>query len=439
MKNELFGTDGIRSQVGVFPLDEASTINLGSILGILFQKSRILIGRDTRESSEFVESLLCRGLSGRANVFSIGVIPTPGLSYITREHGFDYGIMISASHNLYTDNGLKIFSRTGEKIPEKIEKEIEKLFRTQSHVLPQAPRVTPVDSSDDYRRFLLENGSGIGDEHFKIVLDCANGAASSYGPEMFGKLGFGTIPIHWLPNGRDINDQCGSTSPESLQERVIRERADLGIAFDGDADRAIFVDPQGRILDGEHSIFAISQLLAETEKNFNHVVVGTVMDNLGLEKALTDRGMIFTRTHVGDKFVYRKMKRTGAILGGEQCGHTILRNLQATGDGMLTAIFFLKALQRLKITAADICDSLKLFPQKLLSIPIRLKMEIKKWPALNQLIREFNERYGSDSRLLIRYSGTEPKIRIMIESRDPEVIDRQMEKFGSLIKSEIGV
>ena len=290
MKNELFGTDGIRSQVGVFPLDEASTVKLGNILGILFRNSRILIGRDTRESSEFVENLLCRGLSGQVKIFSIGIIPTPGLSLLTRTLGFDSGIMISASHNLYTDNGIKIFDRTGEKIPEKIEKQIEQLFRITLRSVSQTPRITPCDRSGEYRRFLLENGSGIGNGRFKIVIDCANGAASQYGPEVFGKLGFDVLPIHWRPNGRNINAQCGSTSPESLREKVLRERADLGIAFDGDADRVIYVDSLGRILDGEHSIFAIARLLAETETKFNRVVVGTVMDNLGLEKALAGRG-----------------------------------------------------------------------------------------------------------------------------------------------------
>ena len=306
-------------------------------------------------------------------------------------------------------------------------------------------------------------------------MDCANGAVFEIAPEVFKETGFDIEVIGASPDGRNINEQCGSTYPENLKEKVLFHEADLGIAFDGDGDRVIFADNKGHILDGDHTLYAISRYLLETaghrdvskpgnneinqkflrgsrgqyfqkappgrrrqEINFNKIVVGTVMGNLGLEKALAGLGLEYLRTGVGDRNVYREMKRTGSIIGGEQSGHTILGFLQGTGDGILTALYFLKALFYLDLEPAELFNRLPLFPQVTRSIKVREKKNLDDWPELKEKTAEFENKYGKNSRLLVRYSGTEPKIRIMIESEQESIISENLEKFTGLIKSEIG-
>jgi phosphoglucosamine mutase len=449
-KSKLFGTDGIRQQVGRFPLDDHSIAKLGRAIGTLIPGSKIIIGRDTRESGQHIEALIAAGISSTSNQCRItraGIIPTPGLSFITQHSDFDYGIMITASHNPYTDNGIKIFSGDGEKIPEKMESQLEDIFfRSQDSwsSVPQKPPIkdTSPETTEGYRHFLSTHAAnGITGTPLKIVIDCAHGATYEMAPLIFREAGLEPVIIHAEPDGKNINRECGSTHLEPLKKTLISQNADLGIAFDGDGDRVLFTDSSGRLLDGDYTLFMLSQyfLHTRTHKDFNKIVVGTVMGNLGLEKSLEQLGITYIRTPVGDRYVYREMKNRHSILGGEQSGHTILRSFQKTGDGILTALYFLKATAYLGIKPAELFEQLLLYPQVTKNIKIREKKDLGQWDQLNEMIAAFHSRYGNNSRLLVRYSGTEPKIRIMMESEHRAIIDENIGKFEHLIKSTIGV
>ncbi len=438
-ENKLFGTDGIRAKVGDFPFDDNSILKIGNSIGKLFIDSNILIGRDTRISGSFFEHLIASGIAENAKISSLGIIPTPGLSYIVNHSNFDYGIMITASHNPYFYNGIKIFKSNGEKISEKKEKEIEDIFFSRKQTSSCGLNLIDEENlKKGYEEFLTRVAGDIGNNEIKLVIDCANGATFEIAPMMFRKLGFETILINANPDGKNINLHCGSTDLEDLKKKTINENADLGIGFDGDGDRVIFIDNQGNILDGDYTLFVLSEFLSKYERDFNKVVVGTMMSNLGLEDALKKKGINFLRTMIGDKNVYKEMKSYDSILGGEQSGHIILRNFQKTGDGILTTIFFIKSLLNLGLKPSDIYKKLDLYPQKTVSVFVREKKLLEGWKELNDMIEKFNDKYGKYSRLLIRYSGTEPKIRIMIESKSIDVINNNMENFVNFIKSNIG-
>lgn len=440
----MFGTDGIRGTVGLFPLDEASLVKLGNAIGRILNPVSIIIGRDTRESGHDIENALAAGLPNRTDVYFSGVVPTPGLSYLTGREGFEYGIMITASHNPYTDNGIKILNREGEKISDELEHEIEDYFFDMKQ-----PQKNDVSRREDlslperYRDFLSRYLPVI--EHprpdWRLVVDCANGATYELAPRIFVDSGFDVQFLSRQPDGRNINLNCGSTYMENLQETVIREKADLGIAFDGDGDRVLFVDSLGRILNGDYTLNTIADLFLKYpgENDFNGVVVGTIMSNLGLEKALQQKGIRFLRTPVGDRYVYKEMQQTDAVLGGEQSGHTILRGYQKTGDGILTTLFFLKALLNSNLDPADIFQQMRLYPQAIRSIVIKEKRDLDQWQELRRMIDRFNEDHGKNSRIVVRYSGTEPKIRVMIESEVEEVLDESIRRFEEFITSSIGV
>lgn len=442
----LFGTDGIRAEFGRPPLDEPSLLRLGTVIGRLFPGARFLIGRDPRPSGLPIEELLGRSLGADCRIQSAGIIPTPGLAYLTRHHGFDFGIMISASHNPHQDNGIKLFSGRGEKISSALEKKIATLFHASPSPTPPAatararrPAITPLAEKQEYLRFLVSQGRPLAGTRMKLIADLANGAARGIMPDVFRELGIKGECINDRADGRHINDQCGSTQPDACRRQVLAAHADLGISFDGDADRAVFVTGQGRLMDGDYSLLVIARDMINRQPAFNRIVVGTIMSNIGLEKILSEDGIRLVRSPVGDSRVYWRMKRQGAILGGEPSGHTILRHLHTTGDGILTAIVFLTALQNLGLSADELFSRFPVSPQKLLNIPIRRRRLLKNWLELKQLESEFQRRHGSDSRLLIRYSGTEPMIRVMIESRRKEIIDDYLKKFSCLIKSSIGV
>jgi phosphoglucosamine mutase len=441
--DRLFGTDGIRGAVGTFPLDKESLEKLGNAIHTVLEPIAVIMGGDTRHSCFVIQSGLMAGILNRTEVHICDVISTPGLSYLVGQGPFDYGIMITASHNVFTDNGIKILAANGEKISDDLERQIEDVFfsmKTAKTV--EAIRCDAFKDLDLYKDLLrrhLPGNTGRG-KRWKIVLDCANGAVFQIAPEIFGESGFDIHTIHAKPTGLNINEGCGSTQPASLQKAVIEERADLGIAFDGDGDRVIFVGPQGRILDGDYSLLMIADLFRKypQENGFNDLVVGTVMSNLGLEKALRQRGIRFLRTPVGDRYVYAEMKKTNAVLGGEQSGHTILRGYQKTGDGILTALFFLKALLECEVSPADVHRSMTQYPQVTRSIRVKEKKDLGQWDEFQQMVTGFNEKFGENSRLVVRYSGTEAKIRIMIESELQEIIDENINKFEGLIKSRIG-
>ena len=442
----LFGTDGIRSAFGEYPLDRISVLKLGNAIGRALQCSNIIIGRDTRQSSETIMRLLSSGISGMSDkitAYDCGVIPTPGLSFITDHDDFDFGIMITASHNPWADNGIKIFQGDGEKIPAALERKIEEIFFNIEDPVEIAGALVPIktDAREIYKDFLVNVAAQLELEkikNFKILLDCANGAVFEEAPEIFKQAGFAPIIINNTPNGRNINQGCGSVDTTMLKKQVKEEQADLGIAFDGDGDRVIMVDPEGNTLDGDHILFLIAHYFFETNHDFNKIVVGTVLGNLGLEKALHKLGLQYIRTQVGDKYVYEEMKKLHSILGGEQSGHTILRAFQRTGDGILAALFFLKALFHFELTPRELFQKLHLYPQVMKNVYIQEKRDLEQWDELNGMIREFNDRHGINSRVLVRYSGTEPLIRIMLESEDNSVIYEHMKKFVHIIKSTIG-
>jgi phosphoglucosamine mutase len=438
MTGNLFGTDGIRGMAGEFPLDEATMIRLGQAIGSLAANPRVVIGRDTRESGVAIEDHLARGLAKKAQIHTCGVIPTPGLAFLTRELGFHFGIMISASHNPFRDNGIKIFNRRGEKISAGLEKKISAELGAAKKSAPGKPVINKIDHYPGYLDFLLANGRKLVPGKTRIVLDCANGAASQIAPALFRRLGLNPLASHDHPDGRNINAGCGSTSPQTLKNIISKEKTDLGMAFDGDADRVIFADREGQILTGDHALYIMAQYLHCSEPRFNCQVVGTVMANLGLETALAAKGIEFVRTDVGDSNVYRQMKKSGAILGGEPSGHIILKHLQTTGDGLLAGLFFLEAMAFFKLSALDVHRQLRLYPQQIINLPVRHKKNLARWKSLAHAQKEFAEKHGSRARLLIRYSGTEAVIRIMMEARDMGVIENKLPFFASIIQNEIG-
>jgi len=443
MRGNLFGTDGIRSAAGAYPLDTPSLLKLGAAISSLSPASgtgpRVLLARDTRESGPAIEAQLARGLGrGGAQVFSAGILPTPGLAFLVRELGFDFGIMISASHNPFGDNGIKVFDRRGEKISARLENRISDGVRRMRQAPKASLRPLPSVPTDAYGDFLVQNGGGLAGSGLRLAVDCANGASYRTAPLLFRRLALDAAVGHAKPDGRNINSGCGSTFPPALQRLVAAKGAGLGLALDGDADRVIFADERGRILEGDHALFLIARHLRRTEPRFNRVVVGTVMSNLGLERALNRLGIDFRRAPVGDKHVHRLMKRCGAILGGEPSGHVILRHRQTTGDGLLTALSFMQALKFFGCDAASVFDQLPLFPQETLNISVRRRKDLKSWKALQEASSRFCGKHGRNARLLVRYSGTEPLIRVMIEARDAETIRTHMPIFQSLLENEIG-
>lgn len=450
---KIFGTDGIRGQVGEFPLDDKSIFRLGKAIASVTGKEtgnkpgRFLLGCDTRASGPDIEGLLAAGIKGQhfhasppPSIHTLGALPTPGLSYLTRIAGYDYGIMITASHNPYTDNGIKIFGGGGEKIPNEMEQRIETAFYEleQESAAPVAVAPAPSGVKQRYCDFLISHGRELGEFGLHVVLDCANGAAYEIAPSVFRALGIKTTLLHARPDGKNINLDCGSTHPRELLETVAALGADLGVAFDGDADRVLLADGRGRLLDGDYTLLFLARYFLEAREDFNRKVVGTVMGNLALEKALQELGIAYTRTGVGDRQVAAEMKASGAVLGGEQSGHTIISCFQPSGDGILTALYVLRALRALDISPHSAGDQLTLFPQELRGFRVKEKPVISEWSELQDMIREFERNYGEDSRVLIRYSGTEPKIRLMMESKRSGVIEEYMTKFERFIHGAIG-
>jgi phosphoglucosamine mutase len=348
--------------------------------------------------------------------------------------------MITASHNPYFDNGIKIFNHLGEKISDDEEIAIEQEF---SSLLEKDIRIKSgikalQSDTSAYKQFLISQLDPLKGETLKLVLDCANGATFKIAPEVMAQTGYSTIVINSEPSGKNINERCGSQYPENLIKTVEAEGGDLGIAFDGDGDRLSVVDSQGNLLEGDHILYLLARYLDATHTVKEKTVVGTVMSNGGLDLSLSRLGYKLVRTDVGDRHVYREMKSRHAILGGEQAGHIILSELQRTGDGILSAIFFLRALSHFKLHPDQVHSMVQLFPQTTRSFYVREKRDLDSWAQLQQLIKHFYDKQGHDSRVLIRYSGTEPKIRIMIESADPGAINVHMKEFEEYIMTEIG-
>ncbi len=447
MSKTLFGTDGIRGIPGTFPLDDHTLYALGrslaAFLRTLGPEPSVLFGMDTRESGPHIAGQIAAGLrkEGVAPV-SAGIISTPGIAYLVPRAQFAAGIVISASHNPFHDNGVKLFASSGMKFPDQTEAQLEQQilrFRDGQPPPTAEPLLADRKLDQDYLSFLsrcLLPGAQL--SALKIVLDCANGAASALAPPLFASLGAEVTAIHNRPDGRNINDRCGSLHPQSLRDTVLQTNADLGVAFDGDADRAIFVSSSGRIIDGDGVLLMMGRYLKSARRLKGSHIVGTTMANLGLERALAREGLSLARMPVGDRYVLEEMLRSGANLGGEQSGHVIFLDDATTGDGILTAVK-IASLVALQGPLDSLVGDLKIFPQTIVNISVRAKPPLEELPEVSSALQQAHSALAGTGRIVLRYSGTEPKARVMVEAERPEDVSLWSERIASAVRSAIGV
>ena len=442
----LFGTDGVRGTAGQYPLDAATVRRLGAALVRALphgtESPRLLIGRDTRESGGWIEAELAHGAGGEgASVTSAGVVPTPAIAYLTRTGSYDAGVVISASHNPFEDNGIKVFSGRGEKFTERVEREVEAIVADRSWQarsgeavpLPTASLVAPYL---DHLRGVIDRPDTV--RGIRLGIDCAHGATTTVAPELFRSLGFDTIVIGDHPDGRNINLRSGSTHPERLSQVVVEKHCALGVAFDGDGDRAIFVDAAGQVVNGDAVLLMCARQLQREGRLSGNAVVATVMSNLGLQVALAESGIGIVRCPVGDKYVMEEMLARGLSLGGEQSGHIIFSDYLFTGDGLCTALNVLRTVALSGRTLADLAKDLVTFPQVLLNVRVREKVDLAAVPAVADAIARVEQRLNSEGRLLVRYSGTEPLLRVMLEGRDEDEVRTWAQEIADAVRKELG-
>jgi phosphoglucosamine mutase len=454
--SRLFGTDGIRGEAGKFPLDSRTVHVIGrSLARHLAERTgripRIVTGRDTRESGSRIESDLIAGAREvGAEVHSAEIITTPGIAFLARTLPADAGVVISASHNPYQDNGIKVFDPSGRKLDEATERRIERDIAEASGASTNVPTSANSSAQTDEsyaaelrRRYLdyLQHdvAHDLSLRDLTIVVDCANGAAYELAPELFSHLGARIIAINNEPDGRNINRDCGSLHIEGLQRRVKEERADLGVAFDGDADRALFVDANGDFVDGDATIWVMANDLKSRGELLGDVVVATVMSNIGLEIALRSQGINLTRAAVGDKYVLEELIRSGAVMGGEQSGHIIFPRLSMAGDGMITTVILLRAMRHHNKTLAELVAGFQRYPQVLVNVRVREKKPFADLPAVRELAQRIELELGDRGRLLLRYSGTEPLARVMIEGETEGEVKSQANALAAAIQDELGI
>ena len=426
----LFGTDGVRGTAGQWPLDPPTVRRLGAALVRALPRDgaavRLLVGRDTRESGAWIEANLAEGASSEgAEVVTAGVAPTPAVAYLTRTAGYNAGVVISASHNPYEDNGLKVFSGRGEKFTERVEREIEAIVADESWSVGSGSRAAAAraDLIDLYVNHLLvvfPESSRLG--AFKLAVDCANGSTSEVAPRLFERLGYDAVVMANQPDGRNINRQCGSMHPEALARTVVERGCQAGVAFDGDGDRAIFVDERGHVINGDAVLLMCARQLQREHRLVNNAIVATVMSNIGLDLALQATEIELVRCAVGDKYVMEAMLSRGLALGGEQSGHVIFSEYLFTGDGLCTALNVLRTMALTGRSLADLASDLTSYPQVMLNIPVRVRTDLQAVPAVAAAISRAEARVAGQGRVLVRYSGTEPLLRIMLEGRDEDEI-----------------
>jgi phosphoglucosamine mutase len=441
---KLFGTDGIRGVAGEYPLDRKTVYAIGRALGDHLPQGprRVVIGQDTRESSFWITAVLAGGLSAaQVEVRSAGVITTPGIAYLTRTHGFSAGVVISASHNPWQDNGIKVFGPDGFKLPDETELEIE----TEIFALLNSPgavdvRELPVTADlklhTDYVEWL---GKPIANaEKVRLVVDCANGGASALAHEVFSRAGFRADFTHFTPDGRNINENCGALHPEVVGREVAERKADIGICFDGDADRALFTDHTGKVVNGDAIMLLLARELQERGELTNNTVVATTMSNMGLETALRESGIRMLRAPVGDKYVLEQMQKTGSVLGGEQSGHIILSREATTGDGLLTALRVLRIVAASGKPLQQLVADLKVFPQTIKNVRVREKRPLDQIPAVAAAIRRAEGELNGNGRINVRYSGTEALARVMVEAPNEETVQRLAGSIAAEIEKALG-
>jgi phosphoglucosamine mutase len=451
---KLFGTDGIRGVAGKYPLDGATTFAIGRALAHhLARKSakpRVVIGQDTRESSVWIADAVVAGLaSWNAEVESAGIITTPGIAYLARKQSFDAGIVISASHNPWTDNGIKVFGGDGYKLSDELELSIEKeiFSMVEQGGAPAAdarPRVFPTLPGDhhlqeDYEKWLKSRIFQSTLAGKRLVVDCANGAASPIAPELFAMLGVKVDFIHYDPNGRNINENCGALHPEVVAAEVKRRGADLGVTFDGDADRALFADEHGNVVNGDAVMLMTARDLQARGQLRGDTIVATTMSNMGLETALQRSGIKMLRAPVGDKYVLEEMQKTGAVLGGEQSGHIIFSQVSTTGDGLLTALMVLDVLAGSGKPISALISDLKVFPQVIKNVRVRERVPFDQLSAVAASIKAAELDLDGSGRVVVRYSGTEVLARVMIEAESKEKMEVHATAIAQQIQKAIGV
>jgi len=446
---KLFGTDGIRGVAGLSPLD-AATVNaigvaLAHSLAATTKSPCVLLGMDTRESSDWIAATLTTGLhAGGATVESAGVITTPAIAFLTSAHKFAAGVVISASHNPWQDNGIKLFGPDGYKLPDSTELAIEdEIFRQLSFGSTFPTQTVPpiVNEADraEYVRFLLATVPDLSLDGRRIVIDCANGAASSVAPQLFAGLGGEVIITHASPNGRNINEHCGALHPTVVAAEVSKAGASMGITFDGDADRALFADENGCVVNGDAVLLLAARDLQSRGLLTNDTVVATTMSNMGLESALKRSGIAMLRAPVGDKYVLEQMISTGAALGGEQSGHIIFSGRSTTGDGLLTALLLLDIVHRSGKSLAELLADLKTFPQVIINVKVRERRPLDSIPTVVAAIRAAEEELADSGRVVIRYSGTEALARVMIEAESEPLMQLHSAAIADAIRAELGV
>lgn len=446
MTKELFGTDGIRGVPGTPPLDDSTLCATGRSLGNYLKRelgsARVLVGMDTRESGPHIASLLAAGLGqAGATVAFAGVITTPGVACLVRQNDFQAGVVISASHNPFEDNGVKLFSHAGMKFPDAVEEQLERdIFEHRRDPAPKnAPRLRADESLDaEYLEFLrtkLLPGANLGG--FRIVLDCANGAAYKLGPELFRSLGSDVIAMSVSPDGRNINAGCGSLHLEGLEKRVVSEKARLGVAFDGDADRALFVCETGKVVNGDGVLLAAARFLKSQKQLKGDRVVATSMSNLGLERILAQEKIALVRTAVGDRYVLEEMLRSGNVLGGEQSGHIIFLDDSPAGDGLLTAVK-IASLVSMNGKIASLIEGLRDYPQQIVNVKVRSKPPLDSLPEVSRALAEAQSALGENGRIVLRYSGTEQLARVMVEAEHEADVQRFSQSLANALRSSIG-
>ncbi len=434
---KLFGTDGVRGVANIAPMTVEMILEIGRATAHVCKvhndrRHRIVIGKDTRVSSYMVENALTAGIcSMGVDVLLVGPMPTPGIAFITRNMRADAGIVISASHNPYQDNGIKIFSRNGYKLPDIEEDKIEDLILSGKirDIRPTAWEVGKVRRIEDAMgRYIVFCKNTFPEERslegMKIVLDCANGATYKVAPIIFSELGADVITIHDEPNGVNINYRCGSQFTEDLQARVLAEKADVGLAFDGDGDRLIAVDDQGRVLTGDQVMTVCARMYQEEGLLKNNLVVSTVMSNFGFGLALKGLGINHVASQVGDRYVLEMMREQGAVIGGEESGHLIFLNHHTTGDGIIAALQLLSAIQFYQKKLSVLSRLMKLSPQKLINVDVQEKPPLEEIPAIQEALKEVESELNGQGRVLLRYSGTQSMCRVMVESPTEELTDR---------------
>ncbi len=452
-ERKLFGTDGIRGKANVYPMTAEIATALGRAVTHYFQsinpnntKPLIIIGKDTRLSCYMLEMALASGVCSQGGeVILTGPLPTPGVAFVTHSMRADAGVMISASHNPFQDNGIKIFDAKGFKLPDSVEIELERLVlnpelmpsKTGSQ-LGNAERLKEV-----YGRYIVHVKSALGYDYdlegMRIVLDCANGAGYKVTPMMFHELGAEVFPLGISPNGENINKNCGSLHPDSARAEVLKYRADIGICIDGDGDRVSVIDEEGTIVDGDKLIGLFAKLLlSRGELKKGDTVVGTVMSNLGLEIYIKSLGLNFIRTKVGDRYIIEYMRSNGCILGGEPSGHIIFSKHSTTGDGALGALKVIESMKYFNLPLKKLVEEIELFPQIIKNIVVKNKPPIESVESIQDGIKKAEERLKGKGRILLRYSGTEPLLRVMVEGNVAEAVEEECNRLIEIVTKEIG-